>query len=146
MKGRIVKILCCTLPDCELTLEDQMHEDSGQVAPCERLWFWNPCRRGSVNVQILAMLNGCRARRHRILDLMLPLSKSSLVMEISNQSSILPCPILSLVFNTASGVRVARCWASVRIQRPAPRGCSLKTSNEDSSTGTREPTRSLSSQ
>lgn len=26
----------------ELTLGDQMHEDNGLVAPCVRLWLWNP--------------------------------------------------------------------------------------------------------
>jgi hypothetical protein len=51
------------------TLGDQMHEDNGQAAPCERLWFWNPYRRGLVNVQILAMLSDYKARHHLIHDL-----------------------------------------------------------------------------
>lgn len=57
-----------------------------------------------------------------------------------------PSPIFSLVLNTGSGVCVERCFASVFMQSPSPRGCSLKTSTEEFSTGRREPTRSLSSQ
>lgn len=60
------------LNDCrlELTLGDQMHEDNGLVAPCVRLWFWNPYRRVSANVQILVMMIGCKAKHHPIHDLM----------------------------------------------------------------------------
>ena len=47
-----------------------MHEDNGQVAPCVRLWFWNPYRRGLANVQILAMMNDCRATHHLTRGLM----------------------------------------------------------------------------
>lgn len=47
-----------------------MHEDNGQAAPCLRLWFWNPCRKASANVQILAMMSDYRARHRPIHGLM----------------------------------------------------------------------------
>lgn len=55
-----------------------MHEDNGLVAPCMALWFWNPFRKGSANVQILVTLNGCKARRRPIHDLMLLLEKTNI--------------------------------------------------------------------
>lgn len=46
-----------------------MHEDNGQVAPCEPLWFWNPFHKASANVRILVMMSGYKAKHHQSLDL-----------------------------------------------------------------------------
>jgi hypothetical protein len=131
-----------------LTLEDQMHEYSGQAAPCTVSLPSSPCHRVSANAQILVRMSDYRATLRLTHDLMSLLRYKKKVNNkaYGSDGGYSPSPIFSLVFNTNSGVRVERCCAIVFMHKPAPRVCSPKTSTARSSTGTFEPTRSLNSQ